>query len=175
MFAHLHVMPMTLFHWKEARFSIRPSREALTPKLKSGLVVKPCGACHTEKHRCIILFVCVGVFIFRLFFFRLNFDNCSKLCMSRLHTWLLACSVSEVVYVVFALMVSVRVVCVTCCVFLWCLFVLFVLVWAHVHMFTYLYDQIDRTSHLSTLPTRNISHINVRTTTSRTNRITKTR
>ena len=43
-------MPMTPFRWKEAHFSIQPSREALTPKTKSGLIVKPFGACHSKQN-----------------------------------------------------------------------------------------------------------------------------
>ena len=81
-----------------------------------------------------LLCLCLGVFVcsfccFRSFFFLLNCGKCSNLCLSRLHTWLLVCCVYER----FML-----------CVFFWCLFVF---VWAHVHKFTYLYNQIDPTSH----------------------------
>ena len=49
MFTHLHVMPMTLFRLHKARFSIRPSREALAPKVKSGLIVNLLAPCHPKK------------------------------------------------------------------------------------------------------------------------------
>ena len=37
------------FGSKKSQFSIRPSREALDPKLTTGLIVKPFGACHTKR------------------------------------------------------------------------------------------------------------------------------
>ena len=101
--------------------------------------------------------LCVHLLFFVCFVFRLNCGKCSNLCLSRLHTWLLVCYVYEEVYVVCVLLVSVRV----------CMGPR-----AQVHIS--LQSNGSNVTLVHTLPTRNISHINVRTTTSRTNPITKT-
>ena len=48
MFTLRHIIPHAIFRLKSTHFSMRPSREALTPKTKPGLIVKPFGACHPK-------------------------------------------------------------------------------------------------------------------------------